>query len=342
MARDSFIAVTTGVTVIAGVTLYYIWKSYKNKTRLLSAEELDNANWKPVGKVKHVWLYPVKSFGPLEITTAKAKAHGLQDPTSGVMDRNYMVIMSKNNLFVTGRMCPKMVLVKTSVSANGDLTLKYEDENPVVVNAKHRESGKPIDTKVFESRVTGKDCGDEVAGWLSKLLNRDVRLIYTDENSAVQRKVVPNITGEFPLLKSGDGPIFADNNSFLMLTEASVSDIAEKCGKKMTALRFRPNIVVTNDTEDKRCKPIKPYEEDTWKYIRIGSTVIMRNVYPCARCVFTCVDPETGKASKEFVPLKNLKEYRTLRGDAGPLFGINLGNERPGTISEGDTVYVLA
>ena len=93
--------------------------------------------------------------------------------------------------------------------------------------------------------------------------------------------------------------------------------------------RFRPNFVVS-DT--------KPFAEDNWRVIRIGSTVF-HVVKPCERCVIPTVDQIRGeKTGKE--PLRTLSIYRTVKGNV--LFGQNLIAENPGErIQVGDDVAVL-
>jgi uncharacterized protein YcbX len=59
------------------------------------------------------------------------------------------------------------------------------------------------------------------------------------------------------------------------------------------------------------------YEEDKWDWMKIGN-VILRNVKPCTRCIFTTVDPETGTKNAKVEPLKTLKRYvenTSLRDD---------------------------
>jgi len=65
--------------------------------------------------------------------------------------------------------------------------------------------------------------------------------------------------------------------------------------------------------------------------------VVLRVVKPCARCVITTVDQETGVAGKE--PLATLATYRR-RGNA-VLFGQNLVHENTGTVRVGDPVEIL-
>ena len=64
-----------------------------------------------------------------------------------------------------------------------------------------------------------------------------------------------------------------------------------------------------------------PYEEDTWKRIRIGN-VEFHAAQACSRCVMTTVDPHTGKFSERGEPLRTLRTYRTksLYGKSGESF----------------------
>ena len=111
--------------------------------------------------------------------------------------------------------------------------------------------------------------------------------------------------------------------------EGSLADLNSRLVEPVPMNRFRPNFVVSGSD---------PFEEDTWKRIRIGSTEF-HVVKPCARCVLTTVDQVTGiKNGKE--PLKTLSSYRTH--DGGVLFGQNLIAETAGgEIRVGDEVEVI-
>jgi uncharacterized protein YcbX len=93
--------------------------------------------------------------------------------------------------------------------------------------------------------------------------------------------------------------------------------------------RFRPNLVIAG---------AEAFAEDTWKKIRIGSTVF-HVVKPCARCVVTTVDQAKGmKSGPE--PLRTLATYRNKNGKV--LFGQNLIADEAGKLLRvGDSVQVL-
>ena len=92
--------------------------------------------------------------------------------------------------------------------------------------------------------------------------------------------------------------------------------------------RFRPNLVIAGAT---------PHAEDAWNRVRIGD-IFFRSAGPCARCVVTTTDQETGERGPE--PLRTLAGYR--RDPAKPEdvnFGLNVIPETTGgTIRVGDPV----
>ena len=91
--------------------------------------------------------------------------------------------------------------------------------------------------------------------------------------------------------------------------------------------RFRPNIVFEGDT---------PFQEDSWKKIKIGE-VVFHLVKPCARCAMITIDPATGVKSAE--PLKTLAGYR--KHDNKIWFAMNMVTENEGVVRTGDQLEVL-
>ncbi|MBT8477722.1 MAG: MOSC domain-containing protein, partial [Gemmatimonadetes bacterium] len=90
---------------------------------------------------------------------------------------------------------------------------------------------------------------------------------------------------------------------------------------------FRPNLVIDG---------VEPFAEDGWSRIRAGGTEF-RVVKPCARCVVTTTDQQTGDREKE--PLRTLATFRNVGGKV--LFGENLIHEGTGPIRLGDGVEVV-
>ena len=52
-----------------------------------------------------------------------------------------------------------------------------------------------------------------------------------------------------------------------------------------------------------------PFEEDHWKYVKIGET-IFRVAKPCKRCAFVTVNPLSGRHHSDTEPLKTLRTFR--------------------------------
>jgi uncharacterized protein len=113
----------------------------------------------------------------------------------------------------------------------------------------------------------------------------------------------------------------------LMIGQASLDDLNSRLEIPVPMNRFRPNIVFTGGD---------PYQEDTMQHFRING-IDMFAVKPCARCVVTTTDQETGATAKE--PLKTLATYRT--GNNKVYFGQNILYKQQGTIKVGDELKVM-
>jgi uncharacterized protein YcbX len=206
--------------------------------------------------------------------------------------------------------------------------------------------------QVWSSKVRAAVYPDEVNEFFSDALGVPVRLVTMTE---AKRPV-----NYWYRVNKGDNVSFADAYPFLLAGQASLDElnrrIAENAGSRNGAPRvgpdgshtegddasipssipmnrFRPNLVVEGS---------EPFEEDTWKKIRIGSTVF-HVVKPCARCPIPTIDQETGER-RSSEPTRTLATFRTVRraGKNKILFGQNLIADEPGgTLHVGDEVQVL-
>ena len=258
-------------------------------------------------------IYPVKSLAGIPLVSALVEDRGLQ------FDRRWMLVDEKRK-FITQREVPAMALVKIDVDANG-LTASVNGNKIRVTDA--HASGETATVKIWSSSVKGAFYPKEVDEWFSDAIGSSCRLVLMPEST--KRKVNPF----YAIRKFRDTVSFADGYPFLLLGEASLEDLNARLDVPVPMNRFRPNFVVSGS---------EPFEEDTWKRIRIGATEF-HIVKPCARCVLTTVDQARGeKNGKE--PLKTLSTYRNKNGNV--LFGQNLIAESTGgTVSAGDTVEVI-
>lgn len=65
-----------------------------------------------------------------------------------------------------------------------------------------------------------------------------------------------------------------DASSYMLMNKASVDQLNYHLIEPVKPLQFRPNFVVEGP---------EAYQEDTWKWVRIGDDVILKNVRPCTR-----------------------------------------------------------
>jgi uncharacterized protein YcbX len=112
----------------------------------------------------------------------------------------------------------------------------------------------------------------------------------------------------------------------LVTTTASLNDLNSRLEIPVPMDRFRPNIVIDGAS---------PYEEDTWKYIRIGDQLLQFGK-KCGRCTVTTIDQESGVSSHE--PLKTLSTYR--KDGSKVCFGSYYLPYTKGNISVNDVIVV--
>ncbi len=273
----------------------------------------------PVAQVSGLFLYPVKSLGGFAVPSAELDDLGL------VGDRRFLVVDAAGR-FLTQRAHPRMALVGTALTPD-HLILRHADAAPLAV-ARAPDPAAPLrPVSVWSSEgLAAEDCGDAPARWLEARLGVACRLVRI--GPAFRR----------PILKPGksrpgDVVSFADAYPLLALGEASLADLNDRlvaAGEEPVPLdRFRANVVLSG---------CPAFAEDTWPTLRIGSAVF-RAGGPCARCILTTTDQQTGERGPE--PLRTLARYR--RDAAKPTdvnFGQNLIHEtKHGRISVGDAVH---
>jgi uncharacterized protein YcbX len=188
-------------------------------------------------------------------------------------------------------------------------------------------TGDHIDVRLFDFTITATPAGAAADDWLSGVLQCKARLVWLDDPT--RRPVSPAHS------QPGDRVTFADGFPVLLANVASLgalNDLIAESGSlegPLPMTRFRPNVVVSG---------APPWAEDDWTggRIRVGD-VTFRVPKPCARCVVTTTDQETGERGRE--PLRTLARLRNV--DQRLLFATNLIPDAPGTIAVGDPVQAL-
>ncbi|XP_012582226.1 PREDICTED: mitochondrial amidoxime-reducing component 1, partial [Condylura cristata] len=281
-----------------------------------------------VGTVAQLWIYPVKSCKGVPVSAAECTAMGLR--SGHLRDRFWLVINEKGNM-VTARQEPRLVLI--SLTCEGDaLTLSAAYTKDLQLPITAPTSNAVLKCRVHGLEIEGRDCGEAAAQWITSFLKtQPYRLVHFEPH--MQPRNCHQIEEPFPATEQVAYP---DASPFLILSEASLADLNSRLEKKVKAINFRPNIIVSG---------CGVFAEDSWDELLIGD-VELRRVMACSRCILTTVDPDTGIMSRK-EPLETLKSYRLcdpseqkLYGKS-PLFGQYFVLENPGTIQVGDPVYLL-
>lgn len=269
-------------------------------------------------RIASLHVYPVKGGRAADIERARLAMRGLEH------DRRWLVT-DETGAFLTQRECSDLArLVATPVDEG--LMLRMDG----VEGGVHAfiSSGAPRRAiRIWKDAVNAVEADDAACDWLSRVLERPVRLFFMD--AVADRQTSKHWGAHVPVS-------FADGYPLLIATKASLDALNDELiaggGSALPMTRFRPNIVIEDAS---------PWADDNWRAIRIGDVEIDL-VKPCVRCVVTTKDQMTGAdTGKE--PLRTLaKIRRSAHPDlSGVLFGWNASPRNEGDISVGDVVEVI-
>jgi uncharacterized protein len=223
-------------------------------------------------------------------------------------------VVNPSGEFLSQRTHPRLSLVIPSME-DGELRISAPEMPPLALPL------RPTDAVTTRVSIWGQTCaaswqGEDAAGWFSEYLECTCSLVYMPDR--VVRPADPTYA------PSGTRVSFADAFPFLLISEASLTDLNSRLATPLPMNRFRPNLVVGGG---------EPYQEDEWSDITVGE-IRMQVVKPCSRCVITTTDQNTAERGKE--PLRTLATYR--RQDGEVMFGQNVVHENQGKLRLGDTV----
>lgn len=305
-----------------------------------------SAHMEHIGRVERLNVFPLKSAAPCSVRHVQCTAMGPR--FDDVLDRCLVLADSGGN-FLTARKYPTMVLIRTSILSGRRVRLWSERAGELELDLAAMEDDSLVcRVRVWQDKVPALDCGEEAARWATETIHDEdiqVRICYF---GSVWTLRDPRESC-FPAISMSDGPAFADLTGYMLINTDSVDALNVRLDDSCNADCFRANIVVSPDRK-------LPFGEDHWDVLAMSNAetlslqdcVVFENVKPCTRCVLTTVDPQLGKRRIDGQPLKELKRFRLcqqpeLKSTMGssPMFGINLGLRSSGTISVGDSVYVV-
>lgn len=253
--------------------------------------KIDGNRLKKKIKLKQICVFPIKSCGALKITGKwELTTKGLK------YDREWMIVNS-SGMAVTQKTNTKLCLIQPKICFEKEvLELNFPGMKTIKLplNPNFSNDIKSLSlcqSKVCGDRIQGLDCGDEIAEWLSDVLDiSGVRLIRQLEDEARKRK---------------DNLISLNNQAqFLLINSTSVkwlSDKIEDYSEEIESFidRFRGNLII---------ETAEPLEESSWNKIKIGKIEFHADG-PCTRCQMICIDQKTGEKTAE--PLRTIaKEFQ--------------------------------
>ncbi|OWR45616.1 Mo-molybdopterin cofactor sulfurase [Danaus plexippus plexippus] len=329
MSQGSYLSAAVATTgVLAGAYCAYHLYNEAQKRKLPTT-------WKEVGTLKDIYIYPIKSCGPVQKDRAECTLLGLKD--GWLRDRVLMVIDGKNN-FITARGYPQLLSIRPTVR-NSVLTLQHNDMEILNVDLSEVPLQSVETATVWGVEVPVYDCGFDASEWVSRLLDKSANnfrlVLYASNNSRKLKRPANNV---YKFRKTDTGAL-PDELPFHLMNETSIDDLNTKLqGNKVCYKNFRPNFLITG---------ARPYEEDDWKYVKIGEN-IFEVIKPCTRCMLTTIDPETGTRDSKSEPIQTLKSYRQITDSSArpwsgsaPRMGIHLAlRSKNGLVSINDRIYV--
>jgi uncharacterized protein len=267
-------------------------------------------------RVAALFTYPIKSCYRVEQVAVTVEPWGFAgDRRWIVVDGDGLKQLTQRELPDLGRIVPRETESGLSLSRAGLGEL----------DVPRPEDGQLLEVEIWRTKVLATPAGAEADAFVSKVVGRDVRLMYLDDPT--RRPVDPTFANVDDRVSLADGfpVLLASTTSLAALNDWLVEDQEEP----VAITRFRPNLVVEG---------APAWAEDGWlgRRLRVGE-VVFRVVKPCDRCVLTTVDPETGEKGRQ--PLKILGKRR--RFPEGLLFGVNLIPDMTGSIRVGDEVRAV-
>lgn len=240
---------------------------------------------------------------------AKVLNKGLQ------YDRRYMLV-DENNQFITQRNVHELALFKLSFSGDGFEVAYKNDLIKLPLNPMF--DGVSESFTIWDDQVQAHELGEDFSKWFSRHLNLPCRLVYFPEESErlVDREYV----------SGAEQVSLADGYPYLVLGHSSLDDLNSRLKEHVPMNRFRPNLVFNGG---------EPFVEDKWINFSIGANRF-RGVKPCARCVLTTIDQETGISGTE--PLATLSTFRKFGGKVN--FGLNVIPIDFYQVNEGDHISI--
>jgi len=258
-------------------------------------------------QVTDLFIYPIKSLGGISLDQCEVLPEGFK------YDRRWMLVDDAGN-FLTQREHTQIALFSCAMGEDR-IEVRYKEERqeiPLTAVSPHIKQ-----VKVWSSQLKAQEVDPLLSEWFSDHLGMSATLVKMTEISQRPKQLS---AAPFKTALS-----FADGYPYLIMGKASMAALNDRLESRLPLDRFRANIIIS--TKD-------AHEEDNWTSDFTLGTAKMKVIKPCARCVVTTIDQQSGDKGKE--PLKTLATYR--KWDNKIWFGANAICLEPGNIKVGDRV----
>ncbi|KAI0840778.1 MOSC domain-containing protein [Hypoxylon sp. FL0890] len=313
-------------------------------------------------KITELYIYPIKSLRPLSVPEAQLHREGLQ------YDRRFMLLKVEADgryKNIQTAYFPECTLFYQALDGDHIVVTYRIPEKPLIdpPPPEQRTSlrvplhptidgSEAIDIKLFGSDTTAYRMGDPYDAWFSACLGYDAILVYIGDNRrpvlAHSPKPEPHSNSWFSSITSfipipyyqqqpqakheSTGLTFNEAAPFLLTSKASLRDVSARLpeGEDMDMIKFRPNIVVdeiSDDDDDEGEEPstLKAWDEDFWAELLIHNSHRLALTANCARCISINIDYGTGRPAEGELGSVLKKLMKDRRVDAGnkwsPIFG---------------------
>jgi len=253
-------------------------------------------------QLKEIHCYPIKSLNGIALHHSEVTETGLH------LDRHWMLV-DQQNQFITRRAYPQLALLSVS-QKNKHLMVERPGEK-LMIHPQYEESAAVVESKVWNSPVTGREVSAEANDFFSSFLGKKVRLIQQDTS-------IPRIE-QIPQKEAFTPSSLADSFPIHVIGTASMSFLNEHLNQPIHAGYFRPNLVLSTTL---------PFEEDHVDILSFNN-VTLQKAKLCGRCKMVNVDPENGWERKDV--LQTLARFRTFENSVK--FGVLFYVSRPGNLS---------
>lgn len=256
-----------------------------------------------------LYTYPVKSCAAISVTSSFCDDFGLEH------DRRWAITDAEGKV-LTQREHARMSMIVPAVDSAGTLSLSAPGRAPLVVRTcRDKESHASLD--VWGDKSAGFDQGKEAAAWLSDYLESPCRLFAYD----------PDFVRETKRSKpdgSKSRVAFADMCPLLIISDESLAELNKRMAEPLPMNRFRPSIVISG---------LGDFAEDRYKQLTLGP-IQLHAAKPCARCVLTTIDQESG-IPRGPEPLRTLNTFRRVEDHV--MFGHYYLPDKAGLLTVGDS-----